>query len=96
MRHTLLCAAGAVVLALNADRGFAQTGSGSPEGAPRTLSPAATGAGTSASGPGAPASRPSPASGGAGDRICPQDAKRCPDGSFVRRTGPNCEFAPCP
>lgn len=28
--------------------------------------------------------------------ICPQDAKQCPDGSAVGRTGPNCEFAACP
>lgn len=27
---------------------------------------------------------------------CPADAKQCPDGSYVGRTGPNCEFAPCP
>ncbi|MEY4731453.1 MAG: hypothetical protein RL681_399 [Candidatus Parcubacteria bacterium] len=27
---------------------------------------------------------------------CPMDAKLCPDGSSVGRTGPNCEFAPCP
>jgi hypothetical protein len=27
---------------------------------------------------------------------CPADAKLCPDGSAVGRTGPNCEFAPCP
>ncbi len=28
--------------------------------------------------------------------FCPMDAKLCPDGSYVSRTGPNCEFAPCP
>lgn len=29
--------------------------------------------------------------------ICPMDAKLCPDGhNSVGRTGPNCEFAPCP
>lgn len=28
--------------------------------------------------------------------VCTQDAKECPDGSFVSREGPNCEFAPCP
>ncbi len=28
--------------------------------------------------------------------ICTQDAKVCPDGSYVGRSGPNCEFAPCP
>ncbi len=28
--------------------------------------------------------------------ICTQEAKICPDGSSVGRTGPNCEFAPCP
>jgi hypothetical protein len=27
---------------------------------------------------------------------CTQEAKLCPDGSGVGRTGPNCEFAPCP
>ena len=26
---------------------------------------------------------------------CPMDAMQCPDGSYVGRTGPNCEFAPC-
>ncbi|MBZ5708761.1 hypothetical protein [Nannocystis pusilla] len=29
-------------------------------------------------------------------RACTMDAKICPDGSAVGRTGPNCEFAPCP
>ncbi|TNE27547.1 MAG: hypothetical protein EP349_09065 [Alphaproteobacteria bacterium] len=28
--------------------------------------------------------------------MCTMDAKLCPDGSSVGRTGPNCEFAPCP
>lgn len=27
---------------------------------------------------------------------CTQEAKLCPDGSYVGRTGPNCEFSPCP
>lgn len=27
---------------------------------------------------------------------CPMDAKICPDGSSVGRTGPNCEFTACP
>ena len=27
---------------------------------------------------------------------CTMDAKTCPDGSFVGRIAPNCEFAPCP
>jgi hypothetical protein len=27
---------------------------------------------------------------------CPMDAKLCPSGSYVSRTGPNCEFAACP
>ena len=27
--------------------------------------------------------------------ICTTDAKQCPDGSYVGRTGPNCEFAAC-
>ena len=29
-------------------------------------------------------------------KICTQDAKQCPDGSYVSREGPNCEFAKCP
>jgi len=28
--------------------------------------------------------------------LCTQEAKICPDGSSVGRTGPNCEFSPCP
>lgn len=29
--------------------------------------------------------------------MCPMDAKLCPDGrSSVGRSGPHCEFAPCP
>lgn len=31
-----------------------------------------------------------------GGPACTDDAKVCPDGSYVSRTGPNCEFAPCP
>lgn len=27
---------------------------------------------------------------------CTMDAKMCPDGSYVGRQGPKCEFAPCP
>src|SRR3989344_5475658 len=27
---------------------------------------------------------------------CTMDAKQCPDGSYVGRSGPNCEFAACP
>ena len=27
---------------------------------------------------------------------CTMEAKLCPDGSYVSRTGPNCEFAACP
>ncbi|MCI0552242.1 MAG: hypothetical protein L0287_14925, partial [Anaerolineae bacterium] len=29
-------------------------------------------------------------------RPCTMEVKECPDGSYVSRTGPNCEFAPCP
>lgn len=28
--------------------------------------------------------------------MCAQDAKICPDGSFVARSGPHCEMAACP
>lgn len=31
-----------------------------------------------------------------GEQACTQEAKLCPDGSAVGRTGPNCEFAQCP
>ena len=31
-----------------------------------------------------------------GGKACTQDAKLCPDGSYVGRTGPNCEFTACP
>lgn len=27
---------------------------------------------------------------------CTMDARMCPDGSYVGRSGPNCEFTPCP
>lgn len=30
------------------------------------------------------------------NRACTEEAKLCPDGSAVGRTGPNCEFAACP
>jgi hypothetical protein len=33
--------------------------------------------------------------GGTG-RACTEEAKQCPDGSYVSRTGKNCEFAECP
>lgn len=28
--------------------------------------------------------------------VCTEEAKLCPDGLYVGRTGPNCEFVPCP
>lgn len=31
-----------------------------------------------------------------GPVACTMDAKQCPDGSYVGRVAPNCEFAPCP
>jgi uncharacterized repeat protein (TIGR01451 family) len=40
--------------------------------------------------PNVPSSRPK------AQTTCTQEAKICPDGSSVGRTGPNCEFAPCP
>ena len=40
---------------------------------------------------------PAPDAGeGQGQRMCTMDAKICPDGTGVGRTGPNCEFAACP
>lgn len=41
-----------------------------------------------------PAGELNPAAGSARD--CTMEAKICPDGSAVGRSGPNCEFAPCP
>lgn len=38
----------------------------------------------------------SPRVDGGGRVACTQEAKLCPDGSTVGRTGPNCEFAECP
>lgn len=29
-------------------------------------------------------------------KVCTFEAKICPDGSSVGRSGPNCEFTPCP
>jgi hypothetical protein len=34
--------------------------------------------------------------GGPPATACTEEAKVCPDGSAVGRSGPNCEFAPCP
>ncbi len=31
-----------------------------------------------------------------GSVVCTQEVKQCPDGSFVGRTGPKCEFSRCP
>ncbi len=33
---------------------------------------------------------------GGGGTVCTMDAKLCSDGSYVGRTGPNCEFSECP
>jgi len=33
---------------------------------------------------------------GSGQVACTQEAKLCPDGSYVGRTGPKCEFVSCP
>ena len=33
---------------------------------------------------------------GEGTQACTAEAKLCPDGSAVGRTGPDCAFAPCP
>lgn len=40
--------------------------------------------------------KPTPTPMGDNQVVCTMDAKQCPDGSFVGRTGPNCEFAACP
>jgi|SRR3989344_852918 len=40
-----------------------------------------------------PIPTPTPVGGGV---ACTQEAMLCPDGSYVSRHGPNCEFNPCP
>ena len=40
--------------------------------------------------------QPARAPGSDGPQACTLEAKICPDGSAVGRTGPNCEFAACP
>lgn len=35
-------------------------------------------------------------SNGSQTQACTMEARLCPDGSYVGRTGPNCEFAQCP
>ncbi len=40
-----------------------------------------------------PSPAPSPTPTGV---VCTMEAKQCSDGSYVARTGPNCEFAQCP
>jgi hypothetical protein len=42
-----------------------------------------------------PATSGPPASSEAGG-VCTMEAKQCPDGSYVGRVPPRCEFAPCP
>ena len=37
-----------------------------------------------------------PAPNDGGGIACTQEAKQCPDGSYVGRSGPRCEFAACP
>ena len=37
-----------------------------------------------------------PIDGGGGAVACTMEAKICPDGTAVGRSGPNCEFTPCP
>ncbi|GIK83434.1 MAG: hypothetical protein BroJett025_00560 [Patescibacteria group bacterium] len=39
---------------------------------------------------------PTPAASPDEQVFCTLDAKQCPDGSYVGRVPPNCEFAPCP
>jgi hypothetical protein len=38
----------------------------------------------------------SPSDDGSAGTFCTMDAKQCPDGSYVGRVPPSCDFAPCP
>ena len=51
---------------------------------------------TEAPSPILPTPSPSPLPSPVFPKACTQEAKLCPDGSAVGRTGPNCEFAQCP
>lgn len=44
----------------------------------------------------APVAEISPTPDSSAPVACTMDAKQCPDGSYVSRQGPKCEFAPCP
>ena len=44
----------------------------------------------------APGGGKPPKNGGPKQQACTMEAKQCPDGSYVGRQGPNCEFSPCP
>jgi hypothetical protein len=37
-----------------------------------------------------------PSESGTVNTVCTDEARQCPDGSYVGRTAPNCEFAACP
>ncbi len=39
---------------------------------------------------------PNPKDSGNSKIVCTQEAKQCPDGSYVGREGPTCEFKACP
>lgn len=43
-----------------------------------------------------PSITPTKSNSNSNEKVCTQEAKQCPDGSWVSRTGPNCEFAKCP
>lgn len=48
-------------------------------------------------GTGKKAEAPTPPTSNEEEKVaCTMDAKMCPDGSYVGRTGPKCEFAACP
>ncbi len=58
--------------------------------------PVSSGVTPGSTGGGVPYTPPSTIPDGGGMIACTMDAKICPDGSAVGRTGPKCEFAPCP
>lgn len=58
-----------------------------PAGAPKVVPPSPVPA---------PAQTPAPAPSSSDEVVCAQDLQQCPDGSYVTRGGPKCEFATCP
>lgn len=93
-----LCPDGSYVSRIGPNCEFAACPAAHSRNDRRTIHPAADysgGEGSSGGNSGIHSNQPSPPN-QPEPRACSMEAKLCPDGSYVSRTGPNCEFAPCP